>query len=201
MTPLFTYAPEKNADLLIAQMYGEMLRAGDLALIFAQPDFTLSTLFEVSKPPEHELIFAVDERGIWLATWFDRFASGAWHTQWIREDRRVSLAATTVSLRIYRAGLAAYKHLLIITWRPELLDLHKALGYTLIGCVPKLFHGRDCYFEAASFDSETTRRWRKQQEPAASQEALDQPPQEPALLEPERVSAASVLEPVAQALL
>ena len=39
MTQLFTYAPAKDTDLLLAQMYGEMLAAGDLELLFAQPNF------------------------------------------------------------------------------------------------------------------------------------------------------------------
>lgn len=159
MSALYSYTPSRDADLLLAQLWARMDADGDLANLFADPQTPLSTLLN-PQPAPHELLYATDDTGIWFAVWFNRILCGAFVAAYVRPDMRASLAALLVFRRALEAGMRAYGTLLGITEHGELLDLHYALGYKLVGMVPAIFPGgRDGWLLSRTPTEKERARW------------------------------------------
>lgn len=172
MTQLYVYQPCREADLLLAQMWARMDTDGDLDNLFSNPHFSLGMLFEASAGPRHELLYAYDDQGIWIAFWFDPIMCGALTSAYVRPDARGSFRATITFKRILQSGLKAYGTLIGITRHESLLPVHIALGYTVAGRVPALFPGgRDGYLVVRVATEKEKARWHSSQ-PLVEQQAV-----------------------------
>lgn len=161
---LLRYAPDRNVDLLIAQLWARMDADGDLDRVFSNPGLALGDFFTLMRSPR-EMLYAIDGEGIWFAVWFEPFMLGTFLSAYLRPDRRRTLAAGSLFMRCLRAGVNHYGTILNLTWQEELLPVHEAMGYTFVGRIPKLFNGRDALVLAASAETMKGRqRWHSSQD-------------------------------------
>ncbi len=159
MTSLVTYTPGRDADLLLAQLWARMDADGDLDLVFGSPTFGLSDLMVAMRAPR-ELLYAADDDGIWFAAWYEPFMQGAHMGFYARPDKRSNIAAGSLFLRCLRAGVTAYKTIIGVTRRMELLEVLQAVGYRLVGHVPELYHGHDAFLAICNTETlERRQQW------------------------------------------
>lgn len=149
MIDLYSYVAEATSDLLVAGLWSRMRTDGDLDLCFSQPDFPLSSMLRLCAAP-HECFYALDDSGVWFVIWLEPFATGTFLTCYVRPDHRGSIDAATCFARVLDHAVATYSTVLNITWQQRLLPIHYAMGYKLVGMIPKLLHGRDAFLLATS---------------------------------------------------
>jgi len=142
VTPLYVYTPARDADLLVAQLWARMAADGDLDRVFSNPDYPLSAFLTLLAPP-HETIYAMDDDGIFMIVWFERFAAGTFLSAYFRPDKRKCRDTDELFRRVLKSGVDAYSTIINLTWQAYLTPIHLAMGYELNGRIPGLFNGRD----------------------------------------------------------
>lgn len=152
MIPLYVYTPGHDTDLLIAQLWARMDADGDLDRVFSNPQYPLSALFRALAPPQ-ETIYAVDDAGIFLIVWFERFSAGTFLSAYFRPDWRKRPETDELFRRILKGGVDAYETIINLTWQEYLLPVHLAMGYVLCGRIPALFNGRDALIFSCNKES------------------------------------------------
>lgn len=176
MEEYYRYAPSPSADLLLAQLWARLQADNELADLYSDPEFPLSAIFEASTPPRNELVYRVDDEGIWFAFWVTSVAGGAMVSVYVRPDRRADVQALVSFRRCLQFALRAYHVLLGIT-RETLLPLHRRLGYSIAGCVPGILGGKDGYLVVRAATEKEKAAWhssQQAQEPEQAQEPLQQ---------------------------
>lgn len=161
---LFRYRPnEEGMDLLAAQLWMTMQQTGDLENIFGVADLTLSQFLGVLG--RCETYFDTDEAGqVWFALWFskeDLFACTS-VSIWTRQEPGRRLLLLKHFRELVGAALDNTPGNILgsVTLQPKLVPLFQSLGYTLVGKIPRVGWGKDCfvfYLTRENFEA----RWRK----------------------------------------
>ena len=126
-------------DALMLGWYHELIQSGDMDLTFMPSTRPLSRWFALFR--DCHLYFQVDEKGIWWACWYEPAYGGAMYAMWCRTDRRKSRQHVANTMQALEAGVQRWGTLFGLTKQDDLLELHRRLGYTIVGDVPGLWEG------------------------------------------------------------
>jgi hypothetical protein len=102
--------------------------------------FKSITLFTQLFSPPQQLLFDVDEEGVWFAVWVEPFLGGLWHSYWVRPDKQRSKAALINFIEVLRTLFEVTNVVVSATKHQHLLDILRKLGYNVGLLVPDLFN-------------------------------------------------------------
>ena len=146
-------------ESLIVQWYYQ-LRSDPVEFenLFDEPVRHLSTFLNYI---EHrvKLVFQYDDDGIKYAGWIEPWMKGAFFGFWSRKNERRRVGQVAFIHRVLQRSLQAYPVIIGITRRPELHDVHLALGYERLGDgIPYLFDGKTVFVYVLTQESYDKRR-------------------------------------------
>ena len=160
------YRPSIDHDNLLMGWYTRMILDGDLDKTFMPQAHCLSKWLGIMQAP-NELVFEVDEHGIWWAAWFAPSAGCAYTGLWIRKDRRQSgKQMVQLTLDVLDTALTTWPVILTLTKQFALLEPQFRLGYTYVGVVPELWAGQSvwlCSMTRSSFTKGPHHGWWRRQ--------------------------------------
>ena len=171
------YFPSRENDLEIVRWWVRMDRDGDLDKLMMEGSRSVSDLFRLIQPPK-TMLWLLDDEGVWFAMWFEQCFNGVFCGAWMRQDYRGRRAGTFAFLDAWTWALVAWPVLIGVTKQPDLVGIHRRVGYTVMGSIPGLFDGQEAtvmYLTRAAF-RETLRRLRRPTKPL--DDLLDPPPVE-----------------------
>jgi len=73
--------------------------------------------------------------GVWLSSWMN----AAWMGLWIREDKRQSRKCFSNLVEVMRETFKLLPVIMGVTQRPEILEIHRKLGYDISIVIPDLY--------------------------------------------------------------
>jgi hypothetical protein len=167
------YVPNRENDLEIVRWWVRLERDGDLDKLMMEGARSVSDLFRLVQPPK-AMLWELDDDGPWFAMWFEQCFTGAFCGAWMRRDRRGSRKGVHAFLDAWTWALVAWPVLIGVTKQPDLLGIHRRVGYTTLGAIPGIFDGQEAtimYLTRSAF-RETLRRLRR---PTAPLDALLDP--------------------------
>lgn len=136
---MILYERTYEQDLLMLGWYHELLTSDDMPYTFMPSTKPLSRWFGLFR--QCHLYYLADEKGIWWACWYEPAYGGVMYSMWCRADRRKSRENVALTMQALEAGLAEWGTVFGITKQATLLELHRRLGYTIVGDVPGLWEG------------------------------------------------------------
>lgn len=162
------YHPNRENDLEIVRWWVRLERDGDLDRLMLEGGRTISDLFRMVAGPSKALLFAhTPEDGIWFAMWFEPCLQGAFCGAWLAKDKRGTRQGVYAFLDAWTWALVAWPVVIGVTKQPNLLPIHRKVGYTVLGAIPDLFDGQEAtvmYLTRQAF-RETLRRLKRPTKP------------------------------------
>lgn len=140
---MIAYQHTFEQDALLLTWYQELIQSGDMVVTFMPSSYPLSKWFEVFRTAE--LVYEADEKGIWWAAWVEPSFGISMYSMWCRTDKRRSLRNATNTKKALHAALTLRGTVFGVTCQPSLLELHRRMGYTVVGEVPGLWEGRPAW--------------------------------------------------------
>ncbi len=146
---LWHYTPSIGADMRILGWWYELVQNGERHLV-AEPQQTdtPSDFLQFWRPPRALAFCPKSERledGIWFAGWLEPILSGAFVGLWISPKYRTTKAAARVTHDFFDRATQAFPVLIGLTKQARLLPIHRTIGFTHLGTVPRLFDGDDAH--------------------------------------------------------
>lgn len=143
MDKLIKYVPCQVHDVLLFQWFSTLCSSGEIEKLFLSNYWTLSKFFE--HVASLDMVFRVDDKGIWFWASYAPMLAGAQFDMWIRPDHRQSKASAEAMAEALEAGFERWPVLIGMTTQENLLDAHRRMGYTVVGKVPGLWQGKDLW--------------------------------------------------------
>lgn len=140
---IYEYEPGPTADLVIARWWMRLVADDELSLVSMRPA-GLSAFYEQMAYPRR-LVYIKRDEDIAYAGWVEPIGGAAFMSYWMRSDVRGTRESPSATALIYRAcfGIAGCSTFLGITKQERLLDIHRKLGYNILGVLPGLWMGKD----------------------------------------------------------
>lgn len=136
---MIRYNRSYEHDLLLLGWYHELLISDDMPYTFMPSTKPLGAWMALMR--QCHLYFQVDDKGIWWACWYEPAYGGVMYAMWCRSDRRKSRDNVALTMQALEEGLREWGTVFGITKQAALLELHRRLGYTIVGDVPGLWEG------------------------------------------------------------
>ena len=137
---MLQFNPNDPDHILLAQNFWSHLKdSGDLDGIFMNGQATTSyQLMDMLAPPNYGFM-DVDDKGVGMAIWFSSWMNAAWMGLWIREDKRQSIKYFQNLTSAMREAFKLVPVIMGVTKKPEILEIHRKLGYDISIVVPDLY--------------------------------------------------------------
>lgn len=139
---VYEHTPEQ--DILLGQWYMEMMKEGELERTFTRDARAVSAFYGIFRAP-NTLTFVTDDRGIWLAAWFEPMMDGTFMGLWVRRDMRGTKTALRTLVWLLERALKEYPLVMGVTKQQRIVAEHMRLGYNMCGILPRLYDGEDAY--------------------------------------------------------
>ena len=134
------YQGAVDEDILIAQWWYPL--GDELPKLVSSSAYSLSGFYNLFKPP-NMMSYTVKDKEMESVHWAEPVSTSphaiffsSWSSEELRGTKRHATLMTTIYEIIFNMGK---KTILGITKQESLLDLHKKLGYVIMGPVPYLF--------------------------------------------------------------
>jgi len=125
--------------LLVQDLWTKLEESGDLEGMFKDPEITTSyQLMGFMAPPNYGFM-EVDDKGVWMGIWFSSWMNAAWMGLWVRKDMRHSMKFHKTLFPILREAFKLVPVIMGVTKLPEILEIHRKLGYDISIVVPELY--------------------------------------------------------------
>ena len=132
-------ANDPDHILLAQDFWTKMKDGGDLPTMFMEGKITTSyQVMDLMAPPNYGFM-DVDDDGVWIAMWFSSWLNSAWMGLWVRKDMRHSMKFHKTLFPVLREAFKLVPVIMGVTQKPEILEIHKKLGYDISIVVPELF--------------------------------------------------------------
>lgn len=165
---IYAHGTDPQTDLLMVQWWLRMREDGDLEKTFLQSALTLSGFMSVWRA-DTGLMLEIDEEGITVAGWIQRFMGAGMFGLWVRADKRKNIGTLRAVLNMYRAVFGAGLTSIVgITKQPELLEEHERLGYKILGSVPYLWDKENDGYVVVLTAADFYERWGRSDDDAAA---------------------------------
>ena len=137
---MLSFNPHDPSHILLAQnLWDKLHKSGDLEGLFMDAHVTTSfQLTEILSPPNFGFL-DFDDDGVWFAVWFSPWLNAAWMGLWCREDMRHSMKFHKNLFPLMREAFNRVPVIMGVTQKPEILEIHKKLGYDISIVIPELF--------------------------------------------------------------
>lgn len=138
------YSQSPSEDLILLRWWMSLCETGDINRLILPESRRLSPFLNIFKFPT-ALIYSLNIEGemdnVFWASPVDSISQhrAAYCGMWSRQNSRGKLKQYNFVAFVYAFAFEFYDALLGMTWQPDLLDLHKKLGYNIIGCIPNLY--------------------------------------------------------------
>lgn len=134
------FNPHDPDHILLAQnLWNTLKESGDLEGIFMKHEITTSyQLMHMLSPPNYGFL-DIDDKGVMMGIWLTSWMNAAWMGLWIREDKRQSKKCFTNLVDAMRETFKLVPVIMGVTKKPEILEIHKKLGYDISIVVPDLY--------------------------------------------------------------
>jgi len=130
---------DNNHNLLVQHLWTELDKSGELQKMFYEREQTSSYDFMTLLGAPRWSFFDVDEKGIWMLVWFSEFLNSAWMGLWCREDMRHKMKFSKNLFPVMSEAFKLKPVIMGVTRQPDLLEIHKKLGYNVSLIVPELY--------------------------------------------------------------
>ena len=130
---------DNNHNLLVQQLWMELEKSGDLKKMFFEKEQTSSYDFMTLLANSYMAFFDVVEKGTWMLVWFNPWLNGTWMGLWCREDMRFKMSFSKNLFTIMTEAFKLTPLIMGVTKQPDLLEIHKKLGYNISLIVPELY--------------------------------------------------------------
>lgn len=138
------YSQSPAEDIIMLRWWMHLTETGDINRLMLPDARRLSPFLNVFKWPL-VLIYSLDannqiNNAFWAAP-NDNTSEykTAYCGMWCRADGRGKRRQLDFTIFVYTFAFEFYEAILGMTWQPDLLDIHQKLGYSIVGCVPKLY--------------------------------------------------------------
>ena len=137
---LIHFSPNDPDHILLAQnMWNTLKDSGDLEKVFMKHEILTShQLVNILSPPNFGFL-DIDDKGVTMSVWLSSWMNAAWMGLWIREDKRQSRKCFTNLIEVMRETFKLLPVIMGVTQRPEILEIHRKLGYDISIIVPDLY--------------------------------------------------------------
>jgi len=133
------YEPSFTHDILLERWFFEMVDGAEFATTFASGEPCLSNFLLTFR--SHTLWFELDEAGIMTAAWWGKLGDAVVLSYWIAPRARKRPSNVKRFADLCRQLLTREPLIIGITCQENLLDIHRRLGYTIVGKLPGLWRG------------------------------------------------------------
>lgn len=125
--------------LLVQNLWNTLNEVGDLELVFMKHEATTAyQLMTILAPPNYGFM-DIDDKGVWMAVWFSSWMNAAWMSLWVRKDMRHSMKLHKNLFPVMREAFKLVPLIMGVTKQPEILEIHRKLGYDISIVVPDLY--------------------------------------------------------------
>ena len=137
---MLQFNPHDSDHILLAQNFWNTLKeSGDLNGIFMNGQATTAyQLMHLLSPPNYGFM-DIDDKGVGMAIWFSSWMNAAWMGLWIREDKRQSIKYFQNLTSAMREAFKLVPVIMGVTKKPEILEIHRKLGYDISIVIPDLY--------------------------------------------------------------
>ncbi len=137
---MLQFNPHDSNHILLAQNFWNTLKeSGDLDGIFMNGQATTAyQLMDMLSPPNYGFL-DIDDKGVGMAIWFSSWMNAAWMGLWIREDKRQSIKYFQNLTSAMREAFKLVPVIMGVTKKPEILEIHRKLGYDISIVIPDLY--------------------------------------------------------------
>lgn len=138
---LKVYQQQPREDTMLLRWWMDLIEGEETDDVLPAQAQRLPDFLNVMQPP-HLLVYAADDKDIWIAAWFEELFRGAIVLMglWIDPTRRKSKKAFKATQAIYDVALTMWPTILGVT-QEHLLDVHTKVGYGVLGEFEKLRDG------------------------------------------------------------
>ena len=157
------YCGTRDEDILIAEWWDRVFGTEEFGNLISSSARSLSALYGLFKPPKI-MVYTVADGAIESLHWIEPTATSdgavffsSWSSPKLRGTKRQALLMATIFSLIFAMGK---KTIIGITKQEKLLNLHKGLGYVIVGQIPNLFDAEPAwimYLDRAGL--EASRLW------------------------------------------
>jgi len=144
------YSAQESEDTLLLRWWIRLQESGDIDRLITPDAHRLSTFLGIFRMPT-TMFYGLDNyNSIDNAAWFTPVDDTSKHRMayaavWCRPNIRGKRRQFHFTTLVYSLIFEFYDALLGMTWQSSLLDIHKKLGYNIIGCIPGLYDQPHCY--------------------------------------------------------
>ena len=137
---MLQFSPNNPDHVLLAQdLWNKLKESGDLDGMFMEGQATTAyQIMGLMSDPNYGFL-DVDEKGVWMAVWFSSWMNSAWMGLWVREDKRHSMSFHKNLFPLLRGAFKLVPVIMGVTKKPEILEIHRKLGYDISIVVPNLY--------------------------------------------------------------
>ena len=141
---LHFYTRDPNQDLKLVQWYMRLVETGDLDHLISKDSHRLYPFLTIFQ--DAFLVYTEDSKGrINFAAWFvpsapADYTSPPYVGVWLSDVKGSKHSLDCIYI-IYSMAFEIWPSLLGFTWQPEHLEIHRKLGYNIIGSIPN-YQGR-----------------------------------------------------------
>jgi hypothetical protein len=126
-----------------------MTETGEMSQIFPVNTQRLQVFMNLFDLPTVLSYTCGSDGEIDLAVWVDpsnHSDHSVYFGVWVHPSKRYSLRYVRILDTIYRATFELKEVICGMTKQPRILDLHRKMGYTVFGPIPRMFDADDGYF-------------------------------------------------------
>ncbi len=129
---------------MLSQWWLQLQMSGDIQKMFPKRAQTLPQLFKMMDAPT-QLIYEVNEQGVWFAAWLSPSLDAAFYGIWIAKGMRNTRECVAATAQSYELAFARFPFIMSVTMQAPLLKQQQALGYTVLAELPESFDGQSAW--------------------------------------------------------
>lgn len=138
---LKVYQQQPHEDTMLLRWWMDLIDSGEVGDVMPAQAQRLPYFLNLMQPP-NVLVYAADDKDIWISVWFEELFRGAIVLMgfWIDPTKRQSKRAFKATRTIYDVALTFWPNIIGVT-QEHLLAVHTKAGYTVFGEFEKLWDG------------------------------------------------------------
>lgn len=138
---LKVYQQQPQEDTMLLRWWMDLIDEDETDAILPKESQRLPYFLNLMQPP-NVLVYAANDKDIWIAAWFEELFRGAITLMgfWIDPAKRKAKRSFKATRTIYDVALTMWPSIIGVT-QYHLLDVHLKVGYSLLGEFEKLWDG------------------------------------------------------------
>lgn len=151
------YTGSKTEQLMLVEWWMRLIETSDIDLLSHKHEQSIESFLSLFNSPT-ALLYSTysptqpnQSRPITIAAWFKPILPyekdhSAFGSLWIDKTIRRTQTAASIMELFYSVAFEYHDAIFGVTWQPKILELHKKIGYNIVGHVPGLNDHEHNYF-------------------------------------------------------